>query len=116
LTGLDYSVSQIKAKIVSCHTADSETSKQEVNGTVTLPPLVLHRETILSLRFIKTRNLGVAILLSVSISIETFLSFQIACTCNSEKTCNVFSPMFTPLYMSNCTIYLGMFDLSIKTW
>ncbi len=31
---------QIKTKIVSCHTADSKLVKQEVNGTVILPPLV----------------------------------------------------------------------------
>jgi hypothetical protein len=31
---------QIKTKIVSCHTADSKPAKQEVNGTVILPPLV----------------------------------------------------------------------------
>jgi hypothetical protein len=40
LTGMDYSVLQIKTKIVSCHTADSKPVKQEVNGTVILPPLV----------------------------------------------------------------------------
>jgi hypothetical protein len=40
LTGLDQSVLQIKTKIVSCHTADSKPVKQEVNGTVILPPLV----------------------------------------------------------------------------
>jgi hypothetical protein len=40
LTGLDESVLQIKTKIVSCHTADSKPIKQEVNGTVILPPLV----------------------------------------------------------------------------
>ncbi len=40
LTGLDRSVLQIKTKIVSCHTADSKPIKQEVNGTVILPPLV----------------------------------------------------------------------------
>ena len=40
LTGLDQSVSQIKTKIVSCHTADSKPVKQEVNGTVILLPLV----------------------------------------------------------------------------
>ncbi len=40
LTGLDKSVLQIKTKIVSCHTADSKPVKQEVNSTVTLPPLV----------------------------------------------------------------------------
>ncbi len=39
LTGLDESVLQIKTKIVSCHTADSKPAKQEVNGTVILPPL-----------------------------------------------------------------------------
>jgi hypothetical protein len=40
LTGLDYSVLQTKTKIVSCHTANSKLVKQEVNGTVILPPLV----------------------------------------------------------------------------
>jgi hypothetical protein len=40
LTDLDYSVLQIKTKIVSCHTADSEPAKQEVNGTLILPPLL----------------------------------------------------------------------------
>ncbi len=40
LTGLDWSVLQIKTKIVSTHTADFKPVKQEVNGTVILPPLV----------------------------------------------------------------------------
>ena len=40
LTGLDWSILQIKTKIVSSHTADSKPVKQEVNGTVILPPLV----------------------------------------------------------------------------
>jgi hypothetical protein len=40
LTGLDYSVLEIKTKIVCCHTANSNPVKQEVNGTVILPPLV----------------------------------------------------------------------------
>ncbi len=40
LTRLDQSVLQIKTKIVICHTADSKPVKQEVNGTVILPPLV----------------------------------------------------------------------------
>jgi hypothetical protein len=40
LTGLDFSVLQIKTKIVSCHTADSKQVKQEVNGTMILPSLV----------------------------------------------------------------------------
>jgi hypothetical protein len=40
LTGLDYSVLQIKTKIVCSHTADSKPVKQEVNDTVILPPLV----------------------------------------------------------------------------
>jgi hypothetical protein len=39
LAGLD-SALQIKTKIFSCHTADSKLVKQEVNGTVILPPLV----------------------------------------------------------------------------
>jgi hypothetical protein len=40
LTGLDQSVLQIKTKIVICHTAYLKPVKQEVNGTVILPPLV----------------------------------------------------------------------------
>ncbi len=39
-TGLLKSVLQIKSKIVSSHTADSKPVKQEVNGSVILPPLV----------------------------------------------------------------------------
>jgi hypothetical protein len=45
LTGLDKSVLQIKTKIVSCHTADSKPVKQEINGTVILPPLVFPGQT-----------------------------------------------------------------------
>ncbi len=40
LTGLDWSVLQIKTKIVSCHTADSKPVKQKVKGTVILLPSV----------------------------------------------------------------------------
>jgi len=39
-TGLDKSVMIIKTKIVSCHIADSRPVKQEVKGTMILPPLV----------------------------------------------------------------------------
>ncbi len=46
LTGLDYSVFQIKTKIVSSHKSDSKPVKQEVNGTVILPPLVFPASTI----------------------------------------------------------------------
>jgi len=37
---------QIKTKIVSHHTADSKPIKQEVNGTVILPPLVFPAQTL----------------------------------------------------------------------
>ncbi len=40
LTSLDWSVLQIKTKIVSSHTADSKPVKKEVNGTVILSPSV----------------------------------------------------------------------------
>ncbi len=40
LTGLDWSVLQIKTKIVSCPTANSKPVEQEVNSAVILPPLV----------------------------------------------------------------------------
>ncbi len=35
----------MKTKIVSCHTTDSKPFKQEVNGTVILPPLVFPGQT-----------------------------------------------------------------------
>ncbi len=37
---------QIKTKIVSCYTADSKPVKQEVNGTVILPPLIFPARTL----------------------------------------------------------------------
>ncbi len=37
---------QIKTKIVCCHKADSKPVKQEVNGTVILPPLVFHGQSV----------------------------------------------------------------------
>jgi hypothetical protein len=46
LTSLDLSFMQIKTKIFSCHTADSNPVKQEVNGTVVLPPLVYPDATL----------------------------------------------------------------------
>jgi len=36
----------IKTKTVSCHRADSKPAKQEVNGTVILPPYVFPGTTI----------------------------------------------------------------------
>jgi hypothetical protein len=52
LTGLNYYVLQIKIKIVSCHTADSKPVKQEVNGTVILPPLVFPVEILKKIFFL----------------------------------------------------------------
>jgi len=46
MTGLDESVLQLKTNTVSCHAADSKPVKQEVNGTVILPPLVFPACTI----------------------------------------------------------------------
>jgi hypothetical protein len=46
LTGFDKSVSQIKTKIASCHTADSKPVKQGVNRTVILPPLAFPALTL----------------------------------------------------------------------
>ncbi len=40
LPSLNYSVLQIKTKIVSCRTTDSKPFKQQVNSTGMLPPLV----------------------------------------------------------------------------
>jgi len=46
LTGLDWSVLQIKTKIVSSHTANVKLVKQEVNGTIIRPPLVFPGQTL----------------------------------------------------------------------
>jgi hypothetical protein len=46
LTGLGKPVLLIKTKIVISHTADSKPVKQEVNGTVILPPLVFPASTL----------------------------------------------------------------------
>jgi hypothetical protein len=40
---------QIKTKIVSCHTGDTKPVKQEVSGTVILPPLVFPASSIIRL-------------------------------------------------------------------
>jgi hypothetical protein len=45
LTGL-FIVLQINTKMVSCHTTDSKPAKQEVNGTLILPPLVFPGQTL----------------------------------------------------------------------
>jgi hypothetical protein len=49
---------QIKTKIVSCHTADSKLVKQEVNGTVILPPLVFPC-TIVQQTYLEVQTVGV---------------------------------------------------------
>jgi hypothetical protein len=46
LTGLDWSALQIKNKKCQHSTADSKPVKQEVNGTVMLPPLVFPARVI----------------------------------------------------------------------
>ena len=46
LTGLDWSVLQIKTKIVSCNTANSKPVKQEVNSIVIPSPLVFPDQSI----------------------------------------------------------------------
>ncbi len=50
LTGLNDSVLQIKTKIVSCRTAGSKPVKQEVNGTVILPPLVFPAQNVVQIK------------------------------------------------------------------
>jgi hypothetical protein len=57
LTGLDYPVLQIKTNIFSCHTADSKPVKQEVNGTVILPPLVFPGSTTVPLSPCSTQGM-----------------------------------------------------------
>jgi hypothetical protein len=66
LSGLDLSVLQIKTKIVSCHTADSKPVKQELNGTLILPPLVFPGLTII---YPCTDMLVVVVLYSAMLSV-----------------------------------------------
>jgi hypothetical protein len=47
---------QIKTKIVSCHTADSKPVEEEVNSTVTLPPLVFPVQSIVMQRGAKHKD------------------------------------------------------------
>ncbi len=63
LTSLDQSVLQMKTKIVISHTADSKPVKQEVNGTVILPPLVFPGFYIVMQSVLMLRN----VILSVAI-------------------------------------------------
>jgi hypothetical protein len=58
LTGLDWSVLQIKTKIVSCHTGDSKPVKQEVNGTVVLPSLVFPDESVMNVKIVQKISYG----------------------------------------------------------
>jgi hypothetical protein len=78
---------QIKTKIVSCHTADSKPVKQEVKGTVILPPLVFP---------------GSSISRSVSQSAFMIIKLMIGCAINSasvfitlSKCEKVIVPIFT---------------------
>ncbi len=79
LTGLDQSVMQINAKIVSSHTADSNPVKQEVNSTVILPSLVFpgysHSVTILSFCVIKLCYLGNHCGMAVNYHGKSFITF-----------------------------------------
>jgi len=52
-------VLQVKTKIVSCNTTSSKPDKQEVNGTVILPPLVFPACTLYF--FAGSKNLGRAL-------------------------------------------------------
>ncbi len=47
---------QVEAKIVSCHTADFKPVKQEVNGTVILPPLVSQLSRVAEERYTDRKN------------------------------------------------------------
>jgi len=48
---------QIKTKIISCHTSDSKPVKQEVNGTVILPPLVFPGERYLKRKRVEEKDI-----------------------------------------------------------
>ncbi len=51
---------QIKTEIVSCRTTDSKPVKQEVNGTVILPPLVFPGQSKIKMNEL-IRNGGAAV-------------------------------------------------------
>jgi hypothetical protein len=58
LTGLDESVLQIKIKIVSCYSADSKSVKQEVYGTMIVPPVLSDHHRIYDEKSSKCQNVG----------------------------------------------------------
>ncbi len=60
---------QVKTKIVSCHTADSEPVNQEVNGTVILPPLVVTICHYAECRYAKCCDLFIVMLNVVMLSV-----------------------------------------------
>jgi hypothetical protein len=73
LTGLDWSVLQIKAKIVSCQTADSKPVKQEVNGTLILPPLVFPGSIITLCTTVTVGTSGTSVVVGISAILEPVL-------------------------------------------
>ncbi len=101
LTGLDQSVLQIKTKIVSSHTADSKPFKQEVNGTVILPPLVFpgigitHNDChIITLYVYSTGHYFIKI--NSTISLQRNKYYNKCCSPKGNE------PYYEAIYGSNC--------------
>ncbi len=79
----------MKAKIVSCDTADSKPVKQEVSGTVILPPLEF---PALSIKLFSPRRVNLMTWLSgvsIPLPLEVVLSFR--------STCDAVTPFWVTL-------------------
>jgi hypothetical protein len=65
---------QIKTKLVCCHRADSKPVKQEVTGTVILPPLVFPERTLHKGRYGDEEATVAYITVSVNYTLKKFYS------------------------------------------
>jgi len=84
---------QVKTKIVSSHTADSKPVKQEVDGTVILPPLVFPgcgMRSIFKVQIMKMVKLLLVIHSSKKIKVS-FISFS---TLKNVDPSPYFEPLF----------------------
>jgi hypothetical protein len=101
---LDWSVLQMKRKIVSSDTVDSKPVKQEVNGTVILPPF-----NIPCLNPFRQRNGGKAYNLPFDDVTRILIFF-----CENSKICKNFLSAVRKLTRGQCYTTFFVRDLRIS--
>ncbi len=101
MTAMDLSVFQIKTKIASCHTADSKPVKQEVNGTVILPPLVFP-----GLKYEKMSKIIRISKMAIRFEqLKSDLNIIITCICLKTNNGNIFYPnLFISVWETLCIV------------